>query len=106
MGIMLAPLPAAVLAAAGPRNAGAASGILTTAQQVGNALGVAIIGGVFLAALGTGHRAFPHALETSAARLAAVAGAAAAGAQLLPRSDGRPARGLSPACRGTGRAQR
>jgi MFS family permease len=84
MGMVVAPLSAMVLAAAGPRHAGAASGILSTAQNVGNALGVAVIGVVFFGALGAGRAGFPHALESSVAWLAVVGVAVAAGVQLLP----------------------
>lgn len=47
IGMVMAPLIAITLAAAPGRDAGVASGILATAQQVGNALGVALISAVF-----------------------------------------------------------
>lgn len=52
MGLLTAPLIATVLADLSPRHAGAASGVLSTAQQVGNALGIALVGGLFYGALG------------------------------------------------------
>jgi hypothetical protein len=52
MGMVFAPLPATILAGITPHNAAAASGVLTTVQEVGNALGVALVGIVFFAALG------------------------------------------------------
>lgn len=42
----------AALRSVPPESAGSASGVLTTAQQIGNALGVAIAGAVFFGALG------------------------------------------------------
>jgi EmrB/QacA subfamily drug resistance transporter len=53
MGLLTAPLIATVLADLSPRHAGAASGVLSTAQQVGNALGIALVGGLFYGALGS-----------------------------------------------------
>jgi EmrB/QacA subfamily drug resistance transporter len=50
IGAVLVPLSATVLAGVDPRRAGAASGVLATAQQVGGALGVAVVGMVFFAA--------------------------------------------------------
>jgi len=47
IGLVMAPLVAAVLAAAPAKHAGVASGVVTTVQQVGNALGVALISAVF-----------------------------------------------------------
>ena len=44
MGLVLAPLATTILQALEPERAGAASGMLTTMQNVGNALGVAVIG--------------------------------------------------------------
>lgn len=51
VGMVMAPLVAAVLATAPAAEAGVASGLLSTVQQVGNALGVATISAVF--SLGT-----------------------------------------------------
>jgi predicted MFS family arabinose efflux permease len=50
IGAVLVPLSATVLAGIDPAQAGTASGALSTAQQVGGALGVAVIGVVFFAA--------------------------------------------------------
>jgi MFS family permease len=47
MGLLTAPLVGTVLAGMDPRDAGAATGVLSTAQQVGNTLGVAAIGALF-----------------------------------------------------------
>lgn len=52
----------------GPQHAGAASGVLSTAQQVGGALGVAVIGVVFFNAVSAGvSNAFTVSLYTLAA---------------------------------------
>jgi EmrB/QacA subfamily drug resistance transporter len=89
MGMALAPLVSIVLARVRPRHAGAASGVLSTAMQVGGALGVAVVGLVFHRSLGAGAdhaRAFRAAIEV----LVAVALAVAALVQLLPSRSGRP----------------
>jgi EmrB/QacA subfamily drug resistance transporter len=52
MGLVMAPLAAAALAGLPARDAGAAAGVLVTAQQFANALGVALIGLVFFGTLG------------------------------------------------------
>jgi MFS family permease len=50
MGLLTAPLVGTVLAGMEPAHAGAATGVLSTAQQVGNTLGVAAVGAVFYGA--------------------------------------------------------
>jgi EmrB/QacA subfamily drug resistance transporter len=52
MGIVMTPLISHVLAGVHPDHAGSASGVLSTMQQVGNSLGVALIGVVFYGTLG------------------------------------------------------
>ena len=59
MGLVIAPMPAIVLARVKPDHAAAASGVLSTAQQAGGAIGVAVIGAVFYGALGPAPT--PHA---------------------------------------------
>jgi hypothetical protein len=44
-----------VLGHAGPATAGSVSGALSTAQQVGNSIGVAVTGVLFFGALGRGY---------------------------------------------------
>jgi MFS family permease len=84
MGLCIGPLATNVLAAADPRRAGAVAGALSTAQQVGNSLGVALIGLVFFTAARAGYgRAFEDSLATLAALLVGVA----ACARLLPRKE-------------------
>jgi hypothetical protein len=52
-GLVLAPLTSVILAGIRASDAGAASGILATAQQVGAAAGIAIAGIIFFGQLGT-----------------------------------------------------
>jgi EmrB/QacA subfamily drug resistance transporter len=52
-GLGLSPLVGTVIAGLAPQEAGAGAGVVTTTLQVGNALGVAIIGLLFFALLGT-----------------------------------------------------
>ncbi|MFN2540252.1 MAG: MFS transporter [Mycobacteriales bacterium] len=54
LGCFVAPLTNIVLAGIHGREAGSASGVLTTAQQIGGALGVAVIGIIFFGLL-SGH---------------------------------------------------
>jgi MFS family permease len=62
MGIALTALIDAAMGQVEPVHAGAVSGVLSTAQQLGNALGVALVGMVFFGALSGG---YAHALEWS-----------------------------------------
>ena len=82
MGLIITPLTATVLSSLEPQRAGAASGALSTAQQVGNTIGVAVTGVIFFGALDEG---FAHAFELSLVQLAAVCVAVAALTRLLPR---------------------
>jgi MFS family permease len=83
IGLVLVPLSSTVLAGVDTRHAGAASGVLSTAQQVGGALGVAVIGVVFFNSLGA--HDFQHAFTVSLSVLAALTVGTAALVQLLPR---------------------
>ncbi|MFF5210048.1 MFS transporter [Streptosporangium sp. NPDC000396] len=87
MGMAIAPLTSTVVTRVSPRHAGAAAGVLSTAQQVGAALGVALIGVVFYDALGTpvAPDRFPHAFRGSVVVLIAVELLLAILIQLLPR---------------------
>lgn len=73
IGLALAPMSSTVLADVAPGHAAAAAGLLATMQQVGGALGVAVVGIVYFAALGQpAHagsfgRAFTLALFVTAA---------------------------------------
>lgn len=52
LGLVMAPLAGTVLAGVPGAHAGVASGVMSTVQQVGNALGVALLGIVFYGAAG------------------------------------------------------
>src|SRR6185369_5063472 len=54
MGLCITALTGIVLGSVDPRTAGAVSALLSTVQQVGNAIGVAVIGVVFFGAVGSG----------------------------------------------------
>src|SRR5882757_1881526 len=87
MGIVMAPLTATVLAGLAPRHAGSAAGVLSSVQQVGNALGVSLIGIVFYGAAGSASAGagIVHAFEVSIPYLVGLAVAVALLVQLLPR---------------------
>jgi EmrB/QacA subfamily drug resistance transporter len=90
MGLAITPLTATVLAHATPDTAGSISGALSTMQQVGNALGVAITGAVFYGALDHGvATAFGRSLVELTVLLVGVA----ALSRLLPgrKATGAPA---------------
>jgi predicted MFS family arabinose efflux permease len=86
MGLCLAPITSVVLANVDPQRAGAVSGLLSTMQQVGNAVGVALIGVLFFGAVDGG---YAHAFELSTAVLAVLLVGAAACARRLPVSSAR-----------------
>ncbi|HEY6747570.1 MAG TPA: MFS transporter [Mycobacteriales bacterium] len=88
MGLCLTALMATVLASADAQQAGAVSGLLATVQQVGNAIGVAVIGIVFFGALDGG---YPHAFGLSLGLLAGLLAALAVLSLGLPPGP-RPAR--------------
>jgi MFS family permease len=74
MGLGIAPLTGGLLATLRPEQAGAASGTLTTAQYVGSALGVALVGIAFFGGLGAGFaQAFEHGLGVLVGALSLVA---------------------------------
>ena len=83
MGLCLTALNTSVLAHATPQTAGAISGAMSTTQQVGNALGVAVTGVIFFGALRGG---YGHAMVLSLAELAALLVTVAALTRLLPRT--------------------
>jgi EmrB/QacA subfamily drug resistance transporter len=83
MGLCLTALNTSVLAHATPQTAGAISGAMSTTQQVGNALGVAVTGVIFFGALPGG---YGRAMVASLAELAVLLVAVAALTRLLPRS--------------------
>lgn len=67
MGLCITALTTTVLAAANAEQAGAVSGALSTVQQVGNAVGVAVVGIVFFGSLDGG---YAHAFGLSLASIA------------------------------------
>jgi EmrB/QacA subfamily drug resistance transporter len=81
MGLCLAPITAVVLSTVDPDHAGAVGGLLSTVQQVGNAVGVAVIGVAFFGAIGGG---YAHAFSVSVAALAVLLVAVAVCAVRLP----------------------
>jgi EmrB/QacA subfamily drug resistance transporter len=52
LGLVISPSVNFILAAVNPRDAGSASGLITTVQQMGGAMGIAIIGVIFFGLLG------------------------------------------------------
>jgi EmrB/QacA subfamily drug resistance transporter len=82
MGLLIVPLTTTILSSVDAEHAGAASGALTTMQNVGGSLGVAITGVIFF---GTLHGGYAHALELSLTELAALLLAVAGLTRLLPR---------------------
>jgi EmrB/QacA subfamily drug resistance transporter len=85
MGMLTAPLTGIVLARVAPRHAGTISGLQATTVQVGNSVGVAVIGVVFFGALPGG---FAHAFAASLIWLAVLPLAASVAVQFLPRERG------------------
>ncbi len=81
MGIVIAPLVTLILSSTGPEQAGAASGVLSTIQNVGNALGVAVVGVIYFGAV---HSGLAGAFQLSLAALAAILIGVAALTRLLP----------------------
>ena len=86
MGLVASPLPSMVLAGVRPEHAAAASGVLSTAQQGGAAIGVAVIGMVFYNGLGV-RASFGHAFTVSLVVLVALSVVVAGLVQLMPRNS-------------------
>ncbi|MCK9902316.1 MFS transporter [Frankia sp. Cpl3] len=87
MGLAVAPLAATVISRITPAHAGSATGVLTTGVQIGNALGVALIGVIFYDIIGDGAdlETFTDAFRTSLFFLIGIGAALALLVQLLPR---------------------
>jgi predicted MFS family arabinose efflux permease len=85
MGMVMGPSTQLVLARVSPEHAGAAAGVLAATQQVGNAIGVALIGVVFFGAL---HQGVPDAFRYGLIGLAALSLVVVALVQRLPRNAG------------------
>jgi EmrB/QacA subfamily drug resistance transporter len=80
-GLCITPLTTTVLSHADPATAGSVSGALSTAQQVGNSIGVAVTGVLFFGALGHG---YGLAFERSVLQMAALLMVVAALTRLMP----------------------
>ncbi len=80
-GLCITPLTTTVLSHAAPATAGSVSGALSTAQQVGNSIGVAITGVLFFGALSHG---YSLAFERSVLQMAALLLVVAALTRLMP----------------------
>ena len=87
MGLCLAPITTLVLANVDPQRPARCPGLLSTMQQVGNAVGVAVIGVLFFGAVPQG---YAHAFELSTVALSVLLVGVAGCARCLPRS--RPVR--------------
>jgi EmrB/QacA subfamily drug resistance transporter len=96
LGMAIPSLMNVVLRAVPASDAGAASGMLTTSQQIGNALGVATVGTIFFGALGsgTGSDAYGHAFIVA---MSVQAGCALLAAALVSRARERTPRAAAPA---------
>jgi EmrB/QacA subfamily drug resistance transporter len=81
MGLGITPLATIILSGMRPEQAGAASSALTTMQNVGNAIGVAVIGVIFFGAL---HSGFASAFQWSLVALAAILLSVAFLTRLMP----------------------
>ncbi|OLZ63378.1 MFS transporter [Streptomyces sp. IMTB 2501] len=87
MGFVVAPLASLVLEGVAPHHAAAASGVFSTAQEMGNAVGIAAIGVVFFGVAGqhvTPH-SYAHAFGAGLLVQAGICAVVALLVQLLPR---------------------
>lgn len=82
MGLGITPLATIVLAIGGPDHVGQVSGLLATMQNVGGAIGVAMIGLIFF---GTVAHGYSQAFGYSAAALCGTLSAVVALTRLLPK---------------------
>lgn len=80
-GLCITPLTTTVLSHADPATAGSVSGALSTAQQVGNSIGVAVTGLLFFGALNHGYGV---AFERSVLQMGALLLVVAALTRLMP----------------------
>ncbi len=87
MGFVIAPLTSLILEGVAPQYAAAAGGVLSTAQEMGNAIGIAGIGVVFFSVAGhhIGAHSYAHAFGTSLMVQAGICVLVALLVQLLPR---------------------
>jgi MFS family permease len=85
MGLGITPLASLIMSAAPPQHVGATSGVLSTMQNVGNAIGVAVIGVLFYGAVAHG---FAGAFQVSVIALAVALTGVAALTRLIPATVG------------------
>ncbi len=85
MGLCITPLASLLMAAAPSEHVGATSGVLSTMQNVGNAIGVALVGVLFYGAVSHG---FAGAFQLSVIALAVVLAAVAALTRFIPATVG------------------
>jgi EmrB/QacA subfamily drug resistance transporter len=85
MGLCITPLVSTILGHMSPVRAGAVSGLLSTMQQLGNALGVAVTGVLFFGAVANG---YALAFEISVAQLGVLLVVVAWLTRLLPAPRG------------------
>ena len=85
MGLGITPLASLIMAAAPPQHVGATSGVLSTMQNVGNAIGVAVVGVLFYGAVSHG---FAGAFELSVLALAVALSGVALLTRLIPAPVG------------------
>jgi EmrB/QacA subfamily drug resistance transporter len=85
MGLCITPLVATILSSVQAEHAGAASGILSTVQQLGNALGVAVTGLIFFGALTSAPGNYGHAFQLTLGEFVLLLVGVAALSRLLPR---------------------
>lgn len=69
LGLVMTPMAASVLAGLPAEHAGVASGVMATTQQLGNALGVALIGILYFGAVGPSRPQVEHAFGLALAYL-------------------------------------
>jgi EmrB/QacA subfamily drug resistance transporter len=86
MGLCITPLSTVLLSSASPERAGAVSGIMSTVQQIGNSLGVAVTGMIFFGAV---HHGVGHAFELTLIELGLLLLVVGALCRLLPARAGR-----------------
>jgi EmrB/QacA subfamily drug resistance transporter len=87
-GLCITPLTSTVLSHADASTAGSVSGAMSTAQQVGNAIGVAISGVIFYGLLGAGH-GYAVAYGWSIAQMAVLLAGVAALTFIIPKTVSR-----------------
>ncbi|MDI5974356.1 MFS transporter [Streptomyces sp. SL13] len=90
MGAVMAPLSSLVLAPITPEHAAAASGVLSTAQEIGVTVGTAVIGGIFFQSVGDQVRPAdtPGAFGVCLTVLVGLQLVVALLVQLMPRGNG------------------